>query len=324
MRFACRSKRLPHHALYLGPLEPGVNLDSLTSTIWKEVPSANLIRPRTFGTNRFGMETYLEIELDSIYKRDMLITCKYFSFGLQTYPVVLFEMINKTTGLIIKHSNIQPLNPAYKIHIKGIQPWMKKDMLVQYFEEYGPVQKLILFKAKNFGFLTYLEKGSYCRLCKERVAYFLGVPLICSKSKQPRNYYDQIESLSKRKKLNRERNSTSLNSSHDGLADEAHRAKSLARRRVGITDQNHPSPKSEKKTQERVSGSSHSKSDQIGNSLHQNEIIDPFRELDSVGTDQISTVEVEQVTRTTLNIRQGGITYQRVFNSTDSKVFALY
>lgn len=326
MRFNCSSKRLPHHkVLYLGPLEQGVNFHLLISTIWKEFPTTTEVRPRTFGSNRFGMESYLEIEMESKFIRDKFLLNKYFSFGKANYPVVHFGMINKTTGLITKHQNIQSNCRTFKIHIKGIESWMKKDSLIQYFEEYGAVKKLILVKGKKFGFLTYVEEESFRRLCSERIAIFLGVPLICSKSRKSHSSIYVNKPFQETKKICPTSYNYHLCKTHEGLADEsADHIKSSFREHVGNTKYRHPSMKQVKQSQERVLSIPQSNSDLNSfMGFHQLGIIDSSLDLDSIGTNLISTVDVEQVTRTTLNIRQGGVTYQRIFNHIESGVFAI-
>lgn len=227
---------------------------------------------------------------------------------------------NYVTDSMIEHSTTTPKC----IHVKGIKSWMLYKELIAYFEEFGPLHQLKLFRGRrDYGFLSFKDNISYLRAISAKRVLFHGSTLVLTEARQsstgsaansfevrPTDLYCNAE---QEFGADQHGQASIMISNSDRTNGEDNYAEHFVANLEGESIEDSSSDYDEGDHQYRYSGSL-----DFSDNLTEREV-DRYAKL--LNIKDKTMIEISQVVKTTIRLRKNGIYYQKAFTDTNAWVY---
>lgn len=225
--------------------------------------------------------------------------------------------------------NLMTENTEFKpacIHVKGLRPWMPYKELKAFFEGFGPIHKLKLFRdRRDYGFLSFKNHSSYLSAISTKSILFQGTPLILTGATQDQSSSVAIPSDIRHQCLHRNKehvfhqelfdSSPPLASKSDPTTEEDNYAEQFVEH---LEDESLEDSFSDNSRDQSVHQPHFPGTLDFSEDLTQREA-EKYAKL--VGVKDRTLVEVSQVVTTTIRLKKNGINYQKAFTDTNAWVY---
>lgn len=212
----------------------------------------------------------------------------------------------------------------HTVHIKGIKPWMVKKELRVYLRSFGSIERLTIFKRRNYAFVTFKNVFSFKFLTSLKKANFVNSMLFFSKASSSNQLWlEDIAPFYELPRFQIPERSTWRNSDENLITDFTqvwpdnqnwNHHPSIGNREVSAIDS------------ASLDSSHENYARQVGfpgrldfsNNITEHESSQLLRDQEE---SERPTIEIIQVVKTTIRLRKNGIYYQKRYEDSNSWVY---